>query len=285
MLGVVVPFWNPFGNRDRLDNLERCLSILRASPGVRALCVELVGDYRSGMADVELTGESRSVYIWQKERLVNHGCTMLAGQGVDFLGYVDSDCLFVGQGWDARILEQFDKGCNVVQGFCRAIGEDHAVPAALAAFPAMGDRLHGGSMFLHRELFQDVGGFYEYCIVGGGDHALMMAVTADFRNASWIFPGEAHREHASRWLDAFRHIDVRAACADNAIVILDHGNPNRSHRLRHVLLQDFIPEEDVVGSAVLEFTERGTRLLPRLRAYAAHRENRPDVIARVDRGA
>src|SRR5690606_28237312 len=126
MLGIVVPFWNPFGSRDRLENLERCLAILRANPAVQVLCVELVGDYRSGMADVALTGESRSVYIWQKERLVNHGCTMLAGQGVDFLGYVDSDCLFLDQGWDARILEQFDKGCNVVQGFSRAIGEDHA---------------------------------------------------------------------------------------------------------------------------------------------------------------
>jgi hypothetical protein len=281
MLGIVVPFWNPFGNADRVENLERCLAILRAAPNVRVLCVETAHqDRSSGLADIVLTGAPDSIYIWQKERLVNYGCTMLADQGSEYLGYVDSDCLFADSQWPSRIVERFEQGCNIVQGFSRAVGDDNVVPAALAAFPRMANRLHGGSMFLHRDLFARVSGFYEYCIVGGGDFVLMMAVTGDFRSMEWVFPNDAYRDHAARWMDLFRDTDIRPACAGNDIAILGHGNPRRSHRMRHALLVDFVPEEDIVRTETLGLTERGARLLPRLRAYSAHREDRPDMIAR-----
>lgn len=280
MLGVVVPFWNPFGNDDRTENLRRCLAILRAAKDARVLCVEMSCGEPSGLADIVLAGEPDSRYIWQKERLVNHGCAILAGEGVDRLGYVDSDCLFTDAHWPARIAGRFESGCNIVQGFSRAVGDNNTVPAALAAFPKLGDRLHGGSMFLHRDLFLRVGGLYEYCIVGGGDFVLLMAVTGDARGMEWIFPNQAYRDHATRWMKRFKDIDLHPACADNAIEILGHGNPRRSHRARHALLPDFDPEADIARGDTLAFTERGTRLLPRLRAYCAHREDRPDMIVR-----
>lgn len=279
MLGIVVPYWNPFGNRDRQGNLEQCLARLRGVPGLRTLCVEMACGGESGLADIVLTGGDGSVYLWQKERLINHGCTVLASEDIDYLGYVDADCLFIDDDWPRRISAQFESGRNVVQGFARA-GEGNSVPAALASFPALGPRLHGGSMFLSRDLFLHIGGLYEYCIVGGGDFFLLMAVTGDLGAMQRIFPGEAYRKHAARWLDAFRGVDVRPACANNTIAILDHGNPQRSHRLRHALLEDFVPEEDVGRGDVLCLTETGKRLLPRLRAYCAHREDRADVIVR-----
>lgn len=278
MLGIVVPYWNPFGNRDRLDNLEQCLAPLRAAGGVRTLCVEMSCGSESGLADVVLKGGEGSGYLWQKERLINHGCTMLAGEGIDRLGYVDADCLFNDTDWPRAIAAQFDSGCNAVQGFSRAVGGGNSVPAALASFPALGPRLHGGAMFLHRDLFLEIGGLYEYCIVGGGDFVLLMAVTGDHAAMEWIFPGETYRNHAARWFQTCGDIDIRTACADNTISILDHGNPQRSHRLRHALLQDFAPEEDIARGDVLTLTGNGTRLLPRLRAYCAHRENRADLI-------
>ncbi len=277
MLGIVVPYWNPFGNRDRLDNLERCLARLRGVAGVRTLCVEMACGGESGLADIVLEGGDRAVYLWQKERLINHGCAVLAGEGIDRLGYVDSDCLFIDPDWPCAIDAQFEAGCNVVQGFTRV---DGGANAALASYPELADRLHGGSMFLHRDLFRKIDGFYEYCIVGGGDFVLLMAVTGDHGAMKSVFPGEAYRRHAGRWLEAFRDVALRPACADNAVQILDHGNPQRSHRLRHALLQDFVPEEDIVQGEVLDLTERGRRLLPRLRAYCAHREDRADIILR-----
>lgn len=282
MLGVVVPYWNPFADRNRLENLGRCLERLRAEPGVRVLCLEMASEAPSGMADIVLPGAPGSIYIWQKERLVNHGCAILAGEGVDHVGYVDGDCLFTDAGWAERILARFHGGRNFVQGFCHATNGVESVPAALASYPKLGYRLHGGSMFLHRDLFQSVGGLYEYCIVGGGDFVLMMAVTGDHSSLDWIFPGDDYRDHASRWLDGFRSVNVRPACADNVVAILSHGNPQRSHRMRHVLLQDFVPEQDILRGDTLGLTEIGMRLVPRLRAYTAHREDRADMIVRSD---
>lgn len=277
MLGIVVPYWNPFAARDRLDNLRRCLEQLRGAASVRVLCVEMAAGSSSGLADVVVEGEPDSIYIWQKERLVNYGCAILAGEGIDHIGYVDADCRFAYPDFADRILARFESGSNLVQGFSRTVG---GVPAALASFPRLGLWLHGYSMFLDRDLFSRIGGFYEYCIVGGGDFALIMAVTGEFANLRWIFPNDAYRRHVGRWLDLFHAVDIRPACADNTLDSLDHGNPNRSRRLRHALLQDFDPEQDIVRGETLALSEAGRRLIPRLRAYCAHRENRPDKIVR-----
>ncbi|MGA8261652.1 MAG: hypothetical protein WB783_15685 [Arenicellales bacterium] len=277
MLGIVVPYWNPFADASRLDNLRRCLEGLRGAANVRVLCVEMPAETRSGLADIVLEPGPDSIYIWQKERLINHGCAILADDGIEYLGYVDADCCFASSDFVDRIVARFESGCNLVHGFSRTVG---GVPAALASYPKLGRWLHGGSMFLDRDLFSRIGGFYEYCIVGGGDYVLLMAVTGDFGNLEWIFPGEAYREHAGRWLDLFRSVEIRPACAENSVDIFTHGNPHRSRRMRHALLPDFVPDQDIIRGQTLGLSERGKRLLPRLRAYSAHRENRPDVIVR-----
>lgn len=279
-LGVVVPYWNPFSDPNRLGNLRRCLERLRAAGDAWVVCVEMVVEGRSGLADVVVQGAPESVFIWQKERLLNHGFERLAANGVDCLGYVDADCFFTSDDWSRRILDRFDEGYDFVQGFSRAVNGNNSVPAALASFPGLSDRLHGGSVFLHRDLYQRIGGLYEHCIVGGGDFALMMAVTGVLGTIDRIFPGKSYRAHFEKWLSGFHDAEIRPACAANDINILQHGNPNRSYRLRHALLKDFVPEEDIIRGDALGFSETGMRLLPRLRAYCAHRENRPDMIVR-----
>lgn len=278
MLGIVVPYWNPFGNKDRHENLGRCLRQLRSVKSARVLCVEFACGAGSGLADIVVTGAPDAVYIWQKERLINHGCEILAQENIDRLGYVDADCLFIGPDWADRINRKFECGYNVIQGFGRATNGIDSVSAALAAFPELGARLHGGAMFFERRLYEQVGGLYEYCIVGGGDFVFLMAVTGDLGRLNWIFPCAAYREHVLSWLTAFRGIDLRPGCAGNEVNILIHGNPQRSHRFRHTLLQDFSPLDDIQRGDALELTGSGARLLPRLRAYTAHRENRPDII-------
>lgn len=282
MLGIVVPYWNPFGDRIRLENLGRCLAQLRTAADVRVICVEMDCGSRSEFADIVLAGEPDSIYIWQKERLANYGCALLADEGIDYFGYVDADCFFVNPHWARTIVTEFERGCNIVQGFSRATAGVNSVPSAMASFPKLVDRLHGGSMFLHRDLFLRIGGLYEHCVVGGGDFVLMMAVTGNFASMGWVFPSDAYRKHAAEWLDRFRSAEVHPGCADNAVTILTHGNPQRSHRMRHKLLQDFDPEADIIQSDTLRLTEIGKRLLPRLRAYSAHREDRADIIRHAD---
>lgn len=281
MLGIVVPYWNPFADRNRLGNLRLCLEHLRGAPNARVLCVEMAGESRSGLADIVLEPGPGSIYIWQKERLVNHGCSLLAGDGVDYLGYVDADCCFANSDFADRIVARFEAGCNLVQGFSRST---RGVPAALASFPNLGTALHGGSLFLDRGLLERLGGFYEYCIVGGSDTVLLMAVTGDFSERKWFFQSEAYREHVDRWLESARAADILPACAENVVNILRHGNPRRSYRFRHALLKDFVPDQDIRRGDTLSLTKNGERLLPRLRAYSAHREDRPDIIVRDSDG-
>jgi len=278
VLGIVVPFWDPFGDSNRQANLARVLERLRAEPGARILCVEMDCGHPSGLADIVLPAGPDSVYLWQKERLVNHGFGILARDRVDCIGYVDGDCAFVNDDWARNIVTAFDGGNNFVQGFSHVTDGTNSVPAALEAWPELGARMHGGTIFFHRELYAHIGGFYEFCIVGGGDFVLMMAITGNYEKLDWIFPAEAYQQHVKSWFERFLTIDIRPACAENAVNILEHGNPQRSHRLRHVLLQDFDPEEDILCGDTLGLTEQGRRLLPRLRAYCAHRENRADII-------
>jgi len=282
MLGIVVPYWNPFGNDDRLANLQRSLEQLRVVDNVKVLCVEMDAGYPSGLADIVVQAPADARYLWQKERLVNLGCEILAAEGINNFGYVDGDCLFVERDWVTRVDAAFQAGHNIVQGFSRAVNGVNSVPAALTSFPQLGSRLHGGAIFLQKEVFEHVGGLYEFCIVGGGDFVLMMAITGDHESLEWIFPNEIYRRHVIQWLNQFRDLAIRPACADNSVEILNHGSPQRSHRLRHILLQDFDPEQDIARGDTLGFTERGERLLPRLRAYCAHREDRPDMIVRGD---
>lgn len=277
MLGITVPFWNPYGNLDRIENLRQCLTQLRAEHEVKVLCVEMDCGYPSGLADVVLEPGPESCNLWQKERLVNYGLGLLAEE-VEYLGYVDGDCLFSDENWPQNIIAQFESGSNIVQGFANVAGESCPIPAALMHFPQMGWRMHGGSMFLHRDLWQTTGGFYEYCIVGGGDFVFLAAVTHDITSLDWIFPNKIYLDHVAKWMDRFNQADIRPSCAANTAIILDHGNPNRSHRMRHVLLQDFDPENDIVRGNTLALSDAGRRLLPRLRAYCAHREDRADII-------
>lgn len=255
---------------------------MRLADGVRVLCVEMDCEGPSGLADIALKGEADSKYVWQKERLVNYGCSILAGEGIEYLGYVDADCFFAHSRWPRQVVEKFESGFNIVQGFSRALAGKDSVPAALTSFPKLGTRFHGGAMFLHRDLFLRIGGFYEYCIVGGCDSVLLMAVTGDLGSLGRIFPNESFRNHVTRWMDLIRAVEIRPTCADNTIEILEHGNRYRSHRMRHALLEDFVPDEDIMRGDILSLTERGRRLIPRLRAYTAHREDRADIIARRD---
>jgi len=280
VIGAVVPFWNPFSNTDRVQNLQRCLALLRAEAGVRVLCVEMRCGPLTGLADVVLEPGCHSKYIWQKERLVNHGCSLLVGDGLAAVGYVDSDVLFQAPGWAERIARVFDGGQNLVQAFSTAGTPPRTVASALTAYPRLPDRMHGGAMFLDAALFQSAGGLYEHCIVGGGDFALLMAVTGELAAVNRVFPSEPYRAHFRRWMERVNANGIRPAAADNGVDILPHGNFNRSHRLRHALLQDFDPHTDIVHGDTLSLSEAGARLLPRLRVYCAHREDRADVIQR-----
>jgi hypothetical protein len=98
-------------------------------------------------------------------------------------------------------------------------------------------------------------GFYDVCVVGGGDMAILFAALGEFERAvSGLQMNARRREHYLAWARPFhRTIRGRVGYIDGSVFTLWHGEKaDRHYTDRHQILRDFDPVND------LTLSERGS---------------------------
>ena len=259
-LWAITSYFNPAGYRRRFANYRA----FRAGLGVPLATIELSFDgnfqLQAGDADVLVQIRGRDV-MWQKERLLNHLLPLLPDACREVVA-LDCDLVFPRSDWAAQVSAALC-GAALVQPFRHVrhlpadAGPDHVgepgglVEEALASAIAAGQSAHevlgragkrsdggptpGFAWAAPRDLLERHG-FYDVCIVGGGDRALASAAFGGWEHAmERQFLNQRQRERYLAWAEAF-HREVRGSvtCLEGDLFHLWHGTiADRRTRQRH----------------------------------------------------
>jgi hypothetical protein len=267
MLWAITAYFNPSGYKSRLNNYR----IFRGHLKAPLVAVELsfTGDFalRPGDAEVLVQLAGGDV-LWQKERLCNVALRHLPDE-CDAVAWLDCDHLFEDDRWPERArdaLEQFalvqlfsrhynlapraghdssqwstldsprfGAGCEIAAGRTSV-----ADPGACGPLPNRHSK--SGVAWAARRALIEKHRFYDPCIVGGGDWALVCAAMGKFDYATEIMMmNERQTEHYRSWADGFSaEVRTSVGCIEGSAFHLWHGErKDRKATQRHRDLQRF----------------------------------------------
>jgi hypothetical protein len=273
-LWAIAAYFNPAGYERRLANYR----VFRRRLAVPLVTVELSfdGDFQLGEGDADILIQLRGAdMMWQKERLLNIGLGALPAS-CGSVAWLDCDVVFAADDWAARAQRMLED-VPLLQPFRVAyylppaiegsdFGPDDAQAARLSlaclaasgvspsvwtAFRFKPDELPAvGLAWVARREVLDRHGFYDACIVGGGDRAIIAAAdgTAEVFTEDRDMQGR-FREHYLAWAEAF-HESVPGVgnFIDGEVFHLWHGErKDRGYTSRHRDLSrfDFDPARDI----------------------------------------
>jgi len=275
-LWAMTSYYNPVGYRLRRENYLR----FRDNLGVPLVAVELAYrddfELEDGDADILIRLRGRDV-MWQKERLLNVALRAVPA-GCRKVAWIDADVLFARDDWAAAASDLLDRW-PMVQLFEhvhympyglspelfapeRAELNRQSVASAAAGEADPGAAFNATSPFFvgayatgmawaaRRELLEDPG-FYDACITGGGDRAMVAAGFGTFDHVLTGFAmGEACARHYLAWARRFRDdVGGHIVPLDGDIFHLWHGALGRrgtSARHRELSRFGYDPFSDLV---------------------------------------
>jgi hypothetical protein len=273
-LWAITSFFNPSGIRRRIENYRR----FRAALSVPLATIELGfgGEWHLTAQDAELyvpIGDGD--VLWQKERLLNLLLPRLPAQ-CRYVAWLDADVLIADRDWPRRAAEALaaaplaqlfsavhylDRDGSRRQGrgieAASVVAEVRGGRSAAAALARATDRSGGaapGMAWVARRELLERHGFFDACVIGGGDTALACAAYGVAPLAATLHrmnPMQTARYDA--WATAF-HRDVagQVGLVDGEIRHLWHGElAARNAAGRHVALaaHDFDPGVDLVAGS------------------------------------
>ncbi len=283
-LWAITSFFNPVGYRRRLVNYRR----FRGALTVPLATIELGFNGRWELEEQDadlLVRVGDGDVMWQKERLLNLLLKQLPPE-CEYVAWIDSDALFQDREWPQRAVEQL-QAVPLVQLFAKLYHLDReenrqirmrcrpsAAADELRGRPAFAGLLesnfvellprhpssasinrarvkpaHGMAWAARRELLERHG-FYDRCVIGGGDTALGGAAYGVPEVVVGLLRMNAdQRDHYSRWASGF-HDDVKGQVGALAgeIHTLWHGDiedRRYSDRQNDLVAHRFDPTTDI----------------------------------------
>lgn len=274
-LWAITAYFNPAGFRRRLG----CYREFRRRLAAPLVTVELsfgeAFELAPGDADVlvQLRGGPESV-MWQKERLLNlawaqvpKSCTKIA--------WLDCDVFFESDDWIQladELLDQYPAAilfsrvgelrqgtpmgvrpdlndCNVGQSLLASRSPGDLPEGVLHSDIRMARRHSGLAWAACREAFEGLG-FYDACVMGSGNRAMLCAELGRFDDAvTYLRMGAAWAEHYRAWAEShYRRVQGRVGCLDTTIFHLWHGDLTHrryAERHRQFSLYGFDPGRDI----------------------------------------
>ena len=262
-LWAITSYYNPVGYARRRENFRH----FRHNLHVPLVAVELAFDNDFDLADgdadilIQLRGGD---VMWQKERLLNLALKALPPECRE-VAWLDADVIFARHDWAKAASDLLDQFPMVqlfsnlhymppdlpVAAFSPGTAELSRLSAAFAARrpnspPSftlnkssgifVGAHSTGMAWACRRDLL-DEHGFYDRCIVGGGDRAMAAAAWGVFDHAvGRHLMGEAHAQHYMTWATAYHGaVGGGVGVLDGDIFHLWHGAlEKRRGTTRHV---------------------------------------------------
>lgn len=271
-LWAITSYFNPLGWRRRLANYR----LFRANLGVPLVTVELAYgpqfELRTGDADILIQRRGRDI-MWQKERLLNIALQALPEE-CRYVCWIDGDVVFARPDWPvaaADLLQRYDllqlyRTVHYLAPTATGIGGpvDLSRPSLLSAsaagfplfepWPDMWRRTPAqptmGMAWAARRSLLQVQGFYDACILGAGDRALLLAAHGRWQEAGWfMLMSDACQGHFEPWARAFHaRIQDGLGYLEGDIYHLWHGDlaQRRSReRLTQLAQLGFDPATDI----------------------------------------
>jgi len=253
-LGVVCCHFNFCVYRCRLANYHQFRQGVERT-GCELLTIECVAPGQASELEhlpnvVTLTGD----IMWQKERLWQFGGEEMVRRGYERIAFMDADVIFEDERWPQVVFDALDSNV-VIQPFAEV---EHRFSDRIlkqkSALSQNANRPARGIAFACRSEFILEVGFYDRCIVGGGDGALVKAVLMDDERSferdlrqSNLFLNAAMRTHYGEWAKkCHAYVRDRWGHASLRLTALSHGRfKDRRYASRHALLRTFDPERDV----------------------------------------
>ena len=297
MMWAVTTYFNPTYSRHRLRNYR----VFRQHLTVPLVAIELAPDGCFDLgpddADILVRVEGGDV-LWQKERLLNLAIARVPASCRQ-IAWLDADVVSGADDWAERtsealrqwpLVQLFDTVYRLPRNAWPLERTDHDAAQAdrsvawkiatgamtSANFREDASRVSGtswGMAWAARRDLLERHGFYDACIVGGGDEALCCAAVGGFERARrTIRMHERRFQHYLRWARPFhRDVNGRIGWVSGSLFHLWHGEPaGRRYRERHEDMERFHFDPD----ADIRLTEHGawrwSSDKPDLHAYLAN---------------
>jgi len=274
-LWAITPFFNPIGYQIRLKNFMEFRKQLR----IPLLAIELSfdGNFELDERDAEILIQLRGRDIlWHKERLLNIALKHLPEE-CSKVAWLDCDMIFGREDWDFLLRSQLEKFqlvqifqevCDLPKGFSLDnLGGGLSLPTVNStcyrAFHGMGvarglrDADHrsqessaNGLAWAATRKLLDKHGFYDACILGSGDRAMVCAALGEFEAArKALYMSDPQFEHYMAWAKPFNEdLQGKVGYANGTIYHLWHGNPSKRRiGSRYKILKPYMfdPHKDI----------------------------------------
>jgi hypothetical protein len=272
-LWAITTYFNAIGWRSRLANYR----MFRRHLKVPLITVELAYgpdfELHAGDAEILIQLRGRDV-MWQKERLLNIALKALP-DSCDKVAWLDCDIIFTRDDWPqaaTRLLDRFVlvQLFSLVNRMPRAwapgqeatpamqtrrsipfvIASGMPIDACLRAGPTEIESAHGVAWAARRELLE-THGFYDGCIIGGGDTVMLRAAYGYFdvviRKLQLTAPEQ--RRYLAWGVPFHDAVRAQVGFVDGDVLHLWHGEPrHRKYGIRNRQLQyfQFDPFTDIV---------------------------------------
>jgi len=257
---AITSYFNPCRYQRRLANFLT----FRKNLEVPLVAVELSfgHPFELSPADADILIQlSDGDMLWQKERLLDVGLRSLPDE-CDFVAWLDCDIVFELHDWPERVRRELSK-VSLVQlfrewghlapgypGFRSNRTALYRIDESIAGRIATGKSIEdypddptglrrgyviGGAWAATRDLMQKHA-FYDACIVGGGDRAMLSAATRDHDRCIIKLQMNTRRvEHYRSWSEPFSaEVRGKVGAIDGRVLHLWHGDlENRRYRLRN----------------------------------------------------
>lgn len=270
-LWSIAAYFNPCGYRSRAETYRR----FRAALPTPLVTVELAFDGRfelgADAAEILVRRHGGDV-MWQKERLLDIALDALPAE-CRAVAWLDCDVLFSRPDWPAAALRALDNW-PLIQPFATARDElgrhsgalSDAAPSWAAAY-CQGTHLEqtfaydaeqvprrrlsapGFAWVARRELIARTR-FYDACILGAGDRAMLHAATGHIeQEIAARMPSPAHARHYREWAMPFqRAVAGGIGYVPGEVIHLWHGDVrDRQYRVRFADFGrfEFDPTQDI----------------------------------------
>ena len=263
---AITSYFNPVRYKRRLSNYK----IFRKNLNLPLVAVELAYsdefELQEGDADILLRLRGGAV-LWQKERLLNLALQALP-KSCRKVAWIDCDIIFRAPDWAEsahRLLDRvpmaqlftqvhyppadWNPACSAVEvGFSRPSAA-HVLSSGVPAADCLAHSLNHhvgtaaiGFAWAARREFLDQHGFYDACIVGGGDSAMIYGVHGCFGALmDRHYMNEPQRQRYLAWAELLcGEFKAEIAFIDGDIFHLWHGDVrDRATRPRHEGLRRF----------------------------------------------
>jgi hypothetical protein len=276
MLWTITSYFNPVGYANRLRNYR----IFRANlaPPLAVVELSLNGEFELTKNDAEIVVQiTGGDVLWQKERLLNVALRYLPDE-CNHVAWVDCDVIFLDSDWAQRadqaleefcLIQPFRERCNLSRdaqissgvhvacdsvsksvGYKIAMGEAQAEDFGQSDAPLTRNSTAGLAWAARRELLE-AHGFYDVCVLGSADRAILGAAMGMFESGVNAVGMRGRQiEHYLHWAEPFhRAVSGRVGFIDGRVLHLWHGDlKNRRYAERHAGLSRFVfdPFTDIV---------------------------------------